>query len=865
MRQARQWSRAGIVALGLSLPLHASAQTVDLASLGARGFPIGGLVAPAGTGGSVAIAGDLNGDGRADVVIGSAQGGVSFSGRVDVVFGRAGNAPVDLDALGTGGFTLYGAAPGDRAGSRVAAAGDVNGDGIDDLLIAAPDADPGGLDAAGIVYVVFGGSASLAERQLDSLGSGGFAISGTAAGQRIGTAIAAAGDVNGDGIDDILIGAAAADVGYVIFGSSSSSDLALATLGARGITIGTQAIGSELGRAVAGIGDVNDDRIADLAISAPLAAPDGGRTGAGTSYVVFGRIGLGNVEVETLGAGGYAIHGAWAGDQSGAALAAVGDVNGDGVPDLAIGVPGFDPASDRFDAGQVCVVFGKADTDMVELAALDADGFCINGAAEADQVGSSIAAAGDVNGDGHADLVIGAREADGRSGAGYVVYGSADPATIELGALSTDGFAITAAANLAGTGLAVGGGGDVDGDGFADIVIGSPFVDPASLGASGAAHVVFGQRNFTSVESPPDLDAGDRFGTSIAADGSRFAVGIPGGGSSGAGQVAIFLRDGTDFVLEQVIDAPEEMAGAFGGAIALQGDWLVVGGGDVDPAAGKNVTELLERVVLMRRNTLTHLFEIQRQVVSPSGDSTRFGQSVAIAGTQAMIGAPLGAGGNGVVHVANVADTSPTPTQTITPPANAAGHFGAAIAGAPSGAFAIASAAVPSGTQRTVALTSSLAVGSTLWTQRADAEVQIPSNSVARVNVSLNRLRSAVSTASAIMTMIHAQQATLIRNIRSPGQKDTFAGSFDGGIAIADDSIAVGSPNAPNGGVVYTFDHDLNLTGTVEAPSGVSGFGTAVALVPGNSMIVGAPTTAAEAGAVLTRVNLVHVFASGFE
>jgi len=495
-------------------PVLRFATGIDLSAIagGTGGFVINGQCAADESGISVASAGDVNGDGIADLIVGARYG--LSTGRSYVVFGKSSTTTaIDLSAIavGSGGFVINGQCASDQSGFSVASAGDVNGDGLGDLIVGAPSGDPSSGSGSGRSYVIFGkGSTTAIHLSAIANGSSGFVINGQGATDKSGWSVASAGDVNGDGLADLIVGAhladwnSRADAGrtYVVFGKCSTTaiDLSAIANGSGGFVINGQGATDKTGFSVASAGDVNGDGLADLITGADYSDPAAG-SNAGRTYVVFGKASTSAIDLSAIdgGSAGFVINGQCVGDRSGYSVASSGDVNGDGLADLIVGAPFGDPSS-RADAGRTYVVFGKGSSTAINLSAIvnGSGGFVINGQSASDLSGTIVAGAGDINGDGLADLIVGARYSDPLAGADagrtYVVFGQSSSGAIELSAVAggTGGFVILGQSANDRSGHNVASGGDVNGDGLADLIIGALKSDPAAGTDAGRSYVIFG-------------------------------------------------------------------------------------------------------------------------------------------------------------------------------------------------------------------------------------------------------------------------------------------------------------------------------------------------------------------------------------
>ncbi len=372
---------------------------------------------------SVSGAGDINGDGIDDAIVGVPLAN-SAAGASYLIFGSTDgfDESFNLASLnGTNGFVVRGINSGDEAGHIVNHAGDINGDGIDDVVIGASSADPNGRNS-GQSYVVFGSdSGFVASLSLANLnGINGFMINGIAAGDRAGEQVSSAGDFNGDGIDDLLIsapnarnekGQQSAGQSYVIFGSDSgfSATVDLSNLdGTNGFVINGLNRGDRLGQSISEGGDVNGDGLSDILLGAPFADASDSQPDSGQIYVILGadRNHDADFDLAALnGQNGFVINGQ-RNNQIGRLLSTAGDMNADGMSDIA------------FTQGAVSYVvlgFDDPEQSAVELRSLrNGEGFRIEVGAD-ELLPKEIHDAGDINGDGIDDLIV--------SGSDYSSYG----------------------------------------------------------------------------------------------------------------------------------------------------------------------------------------------------------------------------------------------------------------------------------------------------------------------------------------------------------------------------------------------------------------------------------------------------------
>jgi hypothetical protein len=481
------------------LPPSIDVFTLPLESDGADAFVFKTLDSHDLGGRSVSRIGDLNGDGFEDFAVGAPRAdpdGADSAGQAYVVFGRDTGYPPTFDAEdlvaanggdGSEGFILSGTVTDDESGYALSGGCDVNGDGIDDLVLGSND-----YSVVSRVNVVFGRASGFPpEFGLARLlppnggdGSEGFAIDAAQYADSPGYSVSCAGDTNGDGIDDLLIGAPNADPSnsltfrgeaFVVFGRSTAFPpvFSLAT----------------------------------------LLAPQGGD-----------------------GSEGFVLIGMNDHDYTGLAVASA-DVNGDGLADMIVAAPGADPNGER--SGRVFVVYGRtapfpATFGLPRLLPPNGDGtegFVLNGVPEQDLTGYRVANAGDVNDDDIADFLIAAPYVNRHgtdSGGAYLVFGRNDgfPAVFELSRLlaanggdGSQGVFLVGAGPGHFTGRGIGSAGDVNGDGADDVLVGAPDIDLGPLHDFGVAYLVYGRP--ASVDQDGDGVADDEDNCSALANADQ--------------------------------------------------------------------------------------------------------------------------------------------------------------------------------------------------------------------------------------------------------------------------------------------------------------------------------------------------------
>ena len=557
-------------------------------------------------GNSISSAGDVNGDGFDDIIIGAPlnDAGGTNAGRAYIFFGgNLINSGVDV--------ILTGLTAGDQFGISVSTSGDVNGDGYSDVIVGANFNDAGGSNA-GRAYVYFGGSSM--NNAADII------LTGAAASDLFGTSVSAGGDMNGDGYSDVIVGASFNDAGgsnagraYIYYGANSPDNTA-------DVILTGAAASDQFGNSVSSSGDLNGDGFSDVIVGAYLN--DAGGTDAGRAYIFFGGSSPDN-------SADVMLTGATTNDQFGISVSAAGDVNGDGYSDVISGA--FLNSAGGSNAGRAYVYFGGNVMDST------AD-VIFTGETAGDAFGWKVSAAGDMNGDGYSDVISAAdlNDAGGlNAGRVYIYFNSMTGTDI------ADEFFTGAAANDF-FGYSVSAAGDMNGDGFNDIIVGAPY-NNAGGSAAGRTYIYFGGviLNNTADVILTGKVSSELFGYSVSAAGDVNSDGYSDVIISGVGNNALGIYTGRAYVFfgGSIVDTVADviMTGAasgdqFGYSVSSAGDVNSDGYSDVIIGANLNDSAGLSSgraYVYLGGSTMNNVADV---TITGAAAGDQLGRSVSSAG-----------------------------------------------------------------------------------------------------------------------------------------------------------------------------------------------------------------------------------------